>query len=191
MMLSDLAPVTTWRPRLDNPTWLGWSAVAVYLLASVACARAAWMASATPGRKGCAAAWSLLAALLLFLGVNKQLNLQTLLIVLGRRAALAGGWYHHRRLAQALFSIVFAAAGLCVLAVMVRAWKGFFAENPLAWRGLLVLLVFVLIRASSINHAIQWLGVELHDDKWCWILELCGSILISLSALRFTQSLRE
>jgi hypothetical protein len=182
--------LNSWHPRLDNPTLLGWSVVVVYLLAASACARAAWIAYRTPGRKASCPIWSLLAALLFFLGVNKQLNLQTLLIVLGRQAALAGGWYARRRAAQAAFSVLFALAAGAAAFLLARRAAAFFRENPFALRGLIVLLLFVLIRSATINHAEDWFAVKLYDDKWGWILELCGSVLLALSALHFTRLAR-
>ncbi|MGO8697127.1 MAG: hypothetical protein ACLQVY_05350 [Limisphaerales bacterium] len=186
----DPSPSLDWRPQLDNPTFLGWSVVAAYVLAALVCGGAARIASATPGRKEHVPIWSLFAALLVFLGVNKQLNLQTLLLVLGRRAASAGGWYERRRLAQAVFSMAFALAGGAAVFLLASRAKAFFGENPLAWRGLTILTVFVLLRAATINHVDEWLGVNLYDDKWCWVLEICGSFLLGLSAFRFIQSQR-
>src|ERR1035441_4896711 len=128
-----------WRPQLDNPDFLGWSVVAAYLLAAAFCARAA-LARRKMGteERRASAIWWLLALALLLLGINKQLNLQTLLIVLGRRAALAGGWYRQRRLAQLIFSVGFAVAGLAALWFLLARFRRFFARNPKARTGLMV-----------------------------------------------------
>jgi hypothetical protein len=189
MMPPNSAPAAAW-PQLDNPTFLGWTVVGAYLMAALTCGRAAWIASRTPGRKGDIPIWSFLAILLMFLGVNKQLNLQTLLIILGRRAAEAGGWYEHRRLVQGAFSAAFVlAAGAAVYLLANRA-KAFFGENPFAWWGLIILAVFVSLRASTINHVGDWFRVNLYDDEWCWVLEICGSFLLARAAFHFIQSQR-
>lgn len=60
--------------------------------------------------------------------------------------------------------------------------RRFIAQNRLAFMGVLVLLSFVVLRASTINHANELFGVELKDARWAWLLELCGSLLIALSA---------
>jgi hypothetical protein len=190
MIPPDLEPRSKWRPQLDNPTVLGWSVVAVYLAAALACGWAARIAFVTPGLKGRCPIWSLLAAMLMFLGVNKQLNLQTLLIVLGRRAAWAGGWYGRRRVAQAVFSAAFALlTGAAVFLLASRA-RTFFDENRFALGGVIVLAVFVLLRAVTINHGDDWFGVALHDDQWGWILEMSGSSLLAHSARRFVSRAR-
>jgi hypothetical protein len=179
-------PPTNWHPQLDNPDVLGWSVVAAYLLAATACG---WVAYKTDkGEPEAGRIWCLLAVVLLFLGINKQLNLQTLLIVLGRRAALAGGWYERRRWAQAVFAAAFALLGLCSLGFFAAHARRFIAQNRLAFLGVLVLLSFVVLRASTINHANELFGVELKDARWAWLLELCGSLLIALSAAAAAKS---
>jgi FtsH-binding integral membrane protein len=173
-------PTLPWHPQFDNPSFLGWSVVAAYLLAAVSCGWAAFKADKSVSEGS--GIWWLLAVGLLFLGINKQLNLQTLMIVIGRRASLVGGWYERRRFAQAVFCAVFALLGLCLLGFFAACAKRFIAKNRLAFAGVIVLLSFVVLRASTINHANELFGVELKDARWAWVLELCGSILIALSA---------
>jgi hypothetical protein len=51
-----------------------------------------------------------------------------------------------------------------------------------------VVLVFVLIRAASISHVFEWAGIqqkEAHDDKnWTWVLEIGGSACLALAAAK-------
>jgi len=177
---------TTWHPQFDNPNFLGWSVVAAYLLAAVFCGRVALRTDKSVSEGG--RIWWLLAVGLLFLGINKQLNLQTLMIVMGRRAALAGGWYESRRFVQTIFCAAFALLGLGLLGFFAAYPKRFIAENRLAFAGIIVLLSFVVLRALTINHANELFGVDLKDDHWAWALELCGAILIALSAAAAAKS---
>jgi hypothetical protein len=176
-----------WHFQWDNPDFCGWSVVAAYLIAAILCARAAL------GREGnlrsqAAGMWWLLAGGLFFLGVNKQLNLQTLLIVLGRRAAFAGGWYEQRRMVQMIFSLVLTIAGLTALWLLRARFRRFFAGNPWAFKGVMVLCFFVLLRAASISHVLEAAGVpddDAHDDKrWTWILEMGGSACLAVAAVK-------
>lgn len=190
---SDLKPppgLESWNFQLDNPTFLGWTVVAFYAVAAVACARAGMTARRSVPTTASSLPWWFVAGLLLFLGINKQLNLQTFMIVLGRRTADAGGWYVHRRLVQAMFSLVFALAVTGGGWVLIRSWREFFSENALTRLGLIILAVFVLIRASTIDHLDERIGVELHDDEWGWVLEICGSLLIAVSAFAFARRFR-
>jgi hypothetical protein len=172
----------TWHLQCDNPDFLGWSVVAVYLAAAGSCA---WMALKVSEGRGI---WWLLAAGLLFLGINKQLNLQSLMIDLGRQAAQAGGWYGRRREAQAVFCAAFALLGVVLLGCFTARARRFIAGNPLAFAGVIVLLCFVLLRASTINHANELIGLELKDARWAWVLEMTGSLLIAASAAAASSS---
>jgi hypothetical protein len=179
-----------WHPQPDNPTFLGWSVVAFYGLAAMACGRAAVLARARRGLRAQrghgvdgAGMWWALASALCFLGVNKQLNLQSLLIVAGRHVAAAGGWYSQRRAVQLAFSLVF-GLGVCLLLVWLEGRHGgFFKQNPLAFRGALILGLFVALRAATINHTNEFLGISLQDKEWAWVLEIGGSVLIGIGAV--------
>jgi len=169
-----------WRFQLDNPTFLGWTVVAVYELAAIACVRAALRFK----KAGTAGIWWLLAAGTCFLGVNKQLNLQTLLIVIGRNLASKGGWYNHRRAVQLIFSVIFAVGIGAVLCRLASQNRGFFKQNCFAFWGVVVLGLFVALRAATINHVDEFLKINLKDEDWAWLLEIAGSVLIGLGAVR-------
>jgi hypothetical protein len=179
-----------WHLQLDNPTFLGWSVVAFYGLAAMACGRAAVRVRARrgPGQQrgqGAEGAgmWWALALALGFLGVNKQLNLQSLFLAAGRHVAAAGGWYNHRRAVQLAFSLMF-GLGVCLALVWLQGrQRGFFKQNPLALRGALILGLFVALRAATMNHTNEFLGISLQDKAWAWVLEIGGSVLIAMGAL--------
>jgi hypothetical protein len=133
--------------------------------------------------------WWLMAVVLLFLGINKQLNLQTLMIDLGRSAAVAGGWYERRRFVQGLFCAGFAVLGLCFLGFFAARARQFIGKNRVAFAGIIVLLFFVVLRASTINHANNLIHIDLKDEHWAWILELCGSFLIIRAAAIAAKSI--
>jgi hypothetical protein len=181
-----------WRPGIGDPTVLGWATVIAYLAAFLAC----WSAAAGEKRKRrrgepCTPFWSWLALILLFLGVNKQLDLQSALTALGRHLAREQGWYDRRQEFQVRFIIIVAGIGLAALgwfAWMVRqASRG----QLLALMGLVFLITFVLIRASSFHHVDLLLGVRLAGLKANWILELGGIGCVGLGALRSWRAARD
>jgi uncharacterized membrane protein len=128
--------------------------------------------------------WWCLAAGLFFLGVNKQLNLQTLLIVLGRRVAVAGHWYARRRQAQMIFILGLGLAVTVFLVCFIKLFSEFALAYSWAAAGIITLVLFVLLRAATINHADSAIGMNLHDDQWAWVLEIMGSVAIATAALR-------
>jgi hypothetical protein len=173
----------SWRFTLDNPNFLGWTVVAVYFAAAACCIRAA-LKSRQDVANSLAALWWLIAIVTIMLGINKQLNLQTLMIVIGRNISNAGGWYGRRRQVQLVFTAVLAVFSLCALIWFWRRCRDFFEENRLVLAGVVVLGLFVVMRAASINHAFALLIFGFKDDQWAWILEISGSLLIAVGALR-------
>jgi hypothetical protein len=190
MNLSELRAQTglqSWHFQCDNPTILGWSVVAFYGMAALSCAGAAVLSrtlDSKGGRDGSPGIWWSLALMLFFLGVNKQLNLQTLLIVVLRHVSVAGGWSGRRRTVQLVFSLVFGLGlGLLLIGLAFR-YREFFRKNRHALWGLIVLGVFVALRAATINHVDEFLRVNLRDENWAWALEILGSVLIGIGAVQ-------
>ncbi len=133
--------------------------------------------------------WRAFAGLLVFLGVNKQLDFQTLLIVIGRAAAHAEGWYDNRRVVQKLFVgvLILALIGLVSLAV---SRHGFFLRNHrLMAVGLGLVLIYALLRAAEINHLELNLSSKPADQPWLWIIEVTGITLCIAVAMRGCRAL--
>jgi hypothetical protein len=171
--------------HLDNGqlTPVGWAVAVAYGLGALCCARAGWVTQ--PDGRRCSGKqqpWWLLAAILLFLGINKLLNLQTTLINLGRAAARTEGWYQYRRVAQTVFAVLFTMALLSVFAALLKKWRWFVKERPLVQTGVLLLLLFVVIRAFALNHVEELLHLNLHDNNWGWALELLATACFAWSA---------
>ncbi len=97
--------------------------------------------------------WFYMAVVMAILGLNKQLDLQTWFTQTGRDLALENGWYERRRLVQGIF---------------------------IAW---LVLVGFVIVRATSFHHIDRMRGISLEGLRVNALLELTGIGLIALAAL--------
>jgi len=131
--------------------------------------------------------WSYLALLLLFLGINQQLDLQTLLIQSGRALAEAEGWYPYRRLVQRTFFGLFAVGTLLLVSLAAWRCRVFLNRHRLVTLGLAILIGFVLMRAADFNHV--WLKTiqVVHEDFWKNFLELLGLGLIAAGARRASK----
>jgi hypothetical protein len=165
-----------WEPGIGDPTVVGWVTVVAYFVAAYLSWQAARGARPRPGQSpGPFRFWTIFALGLVFLGFNKQLDLQTWFTLFLKKLALEEGWYQVRRTFQALFIAGVALAGLLSLSGL-RALAG---RNTRPIRTALVggvfLGCFILIRASSFHHVDQMLGMDLGGLRVNWILEL-GSI---------------
>ena len=129
--------------------------------------------------------WYLFAVFLLLLGINKQLDLQTLLIDVGRIVSRAQGWYKMRRVVQAAFALVIAAVGIIVLIALSKRLKGRWGEYTIAPLGVFLLIGFIVFRAGFIEHLDT---IILHRNVYIphraySITEIAGTMLIGLGAL--------
>lgn len=173
-----------WSPGIGDPHFMGWVTVVVY----AACALVALILSVRNPFQGPNAwrervFWGGLGVVMVFMAVNKQLDLQTLMTVIGRCHAQIEGWYDDRQGVQRGFIRSLALAAV-VLALSV-AWflRASLRRNILAVLGFAFVLGFVVIRAVGFHDVDELISAEVMTVRVNWILELSGLVLILLAAL--------
>jgi hypothetical protein len=165
---------------------MGWTIAAAYLVAAGLCA-----AYARRADRVCAADrfrlhrpfWWTLAAIMLLLGINKQLDLHTLLTSVGRQLARSQGWYTHRQTFQMWFVAGIAIAGLILLIWLGWTFRRMRRQYALPLFGILFLFAFVVVRAASFHHVDAILGWRPGGVRMYWVLELGGIACIAAAAL--------
>jgi len=182
--------VGSWSPGIGDPSVIGWVTVIAYFVVAWLCFRNMRLVRQQGGvadGKLCSV-WRMLAVLLVLLGINKQLDLQTALTEIGRMVAHAMGWYGNRRLVQTVFvGIVGAAAFGCVLWILKRGCHSF-ARMAITGVGVCGLFAFVLIRAISFHHVDQLLGLKLFGARVNWLFELGSLVVIACGAVRYAAT---
>ncbi|MGZ8900755.1 MAG: hypothetical protein ACXW3Z_11720 [Limisphaerales bacterium] len=179
-----------WRPGIGDPTLMGWLTVVAYFGAAYLCGRELMKARRINGPREKTFFWATLTILLVFLGFNKQLDLQTLLTLTARRIAIAQGWYEKRRIVQIVFVSVVGIAGVfTILAMRLLVWKHRDLRLPLI--GFVVLLVFVVARAASFHHIDQLINFRMGWVRMNWVLELGAIALVAWGALIARKQSRE
>jgi hypothetical protein len=200
--------IGNWSPGIGDPNVMGWVTVAAYLVAAAACfrvyrARTLARAGKTPlplvfaallvspqrlGRIPAPAReralWLALAIVLLLLGINKQLDLQTALTEMARLIAYEQGWYQDRRGVQLAFIVVVALVGVWLVYAVRRLADGCGPHMRAVLAGAVLLACFVTIRAASFHHIDRLLGTHLLGFKLNWIFELGGIAFVTTGALR-------
>lgn len=173
-----------WTPSIGDPNIMGWVTVAVY----AACALAAlqlWIRNPFqgPGASRERLFWGGVCVLMAFLGVNKELDLQTLMTVIGRCHAKLNGWYNERQALQRGFILALALGAF--LFALGTAWflRASLRRNILAVLGLAFVLGFVVIRAVGFHDVDHLISTEVMSIRVNWILELSGLVLILMNAL--------
>jgi hypothetical protein len=188
-----------WSPEIGDPTPIGWFTVVAYFVAAALAFRAFRSAAAgasvldtmrysfrkpaSPHARVALVWWSI-ACLLGFLCVNKQLDLQTAFTELGKLVAHAGGWYDERRVVQLGFiAVLFVLAGVA-FAALVRFGRPALARLRTALVGVVLLALFVCVRAVSFHHVDLLFGTDVHGFRLNWILELSGIFVLGYAASR-------
>ena len=166
-----------WYPSIGDPTAFGWLTVFAYLAAVWRCVV---KVKESKNFGGSYQFWLYLAIALLFLGINKQLDLQTWLTQTMRDNALSHGWYAYRRPLQLGF-IVFLGMGMLIILLSLRlflanSWR----HNKLAWLGVTLLCTFILMRAASFHHLDIFIVYPLFGITINVILEVGAILLIIL-----------
>ncbi len=180
--VSDAGWIGQWSPGAGDPTVAGWLTVVLYLVAAWAAQRTARVSRACRMVARERLFWLLLAVLLGLLGVNKQLDLQTALTEFGRIVAREHGWYEERRVVQL---VVVGALGLGAVVIsvgLIRSLRAAPMPTHVAIAGVVLLGLFVVVRASSFHHMDmlirhRWLGLKLN-----WILEIGGIMTVIIGA---------
>lgn len=170
-----------WHPGIGDPTLLGWATVVAYAVAALVCWQRHLASAAAP--RVAPRFWFWLALLLLLLGVNKQLDLQTALTNAVHWLADVQGWYEHRHPVQIAFITAIGIGGVVLLVHLLRmAWPPG-GGRVTAIVGIVFLVVFVFVRASSFHHVDFALARELLGVHWNVILELGGITGVTAGAL--------
>jgi hypothetical protein len=171
--------------RAGDPTPLGWAATLAYLFAAIACAVVA--GRLRHARSDLAVErrlWFALAALLLFFGINKQADLQTVLVHYGRQGAQALGILDYRRHVHAAF-FVFALCVTLALGWRLRhSLRAFARSHGAAALGVGAIALYIFIRFAAIAHVEPDALVSPEDPVRFGFLEILGNGLVGYAAVK-------
>jgi hypothetical protein len=194
-----------WTPGIGDPTFTGWLTVFAYFFSAWLCLRAFMMEKSGPPRPYWdtiralfrvllknwgnpplpakrSALWLGLGFSMAALGVNKQLDLQTLFTDIGRLVATYTDWYEERRYVQAAFILGIGAAGVFLLTRLFRLARGPLRDFRAPFFGLTIVVAFVLIRAASFHHMDILLGDASFGSYLNFFFESTGIFVIGVSA---------
>lgn len=181
-MLAGFWQYFDWQPGMGDPSLMGWLTVAAYYATALLC----WLAARRAARPG-RAVWHILALLMAVLGLVKQWNLLSAVTAAGRALALAQDWYAGRQALQLLCVAGVALPALLLLVWGVRRARGGWRASWLPLLGLLYLLAFVLVRATSLHQVDALLSLAPAGVRLNWLLEWLGIGLVAIPAGQFLR----
>lgn len=174
-----------WRPVTGDDTYLGWVTVWLYFAAAAFSAlvflfnRSIFLHH----RWRQAVLWGLLVVLMVALGVNKQLDIQTLFTEIARYFSREQGWYDQRRFYQLLFIGAMVGFSLALSLLLLYIYRRVFFTNALVIVGLCFLLCFVAVRAASFHGFDDVINQTFIGYRVNAVLEMPGIILVMLNAI--------
>jgi len=185
----ETLPYGNWYQHMGDPTVIGWTITIAYFLVTLLCWRAGLKEktiNVNIQKSERHAVWFGLSILFFVLGINKQLDLQTLLTVVGREIAQSNGLYESRREIQLIFVIFFTL--FCFSSIVALSWwlRDCWRRYLIPLLGVAFLVSFVVIRAASFQH------VDYFISKWSiigplrmkYVVELGGILVVGLGAVQ-------
>jgi hypothetical protein len=175
-----------WQISIGDPTFLGWLTVIAYFYSVLLAFKIAFYAEnifASEFIKKQKSFWLILGLVMLFLGINKQLDLHTLLTAIGKYYAHQDGWYQHRREIQFYVIGGLLISMISLLLLFMHKMKGILMTNMFAIIGLAIILIFIIIRATSFHHIDFFMNISIFNIGLYRILEISGISTVVAFAL--------
>lgn len=178
--------IEDWQASIANADLADWVTVAAYIVAAALCARAAMQAwlRREPRED---IFWRGVAVLMLFLGINELLDLQTLITMIGRADAKAHGWYEGRREVQYYFVTGLTAATVIGGVAMIWLTRRADIAVRLALVGLAFIGLFILLRAASFHHLDMLLSSGARVFNWGSVQEMAGIMIVAGAAAFYAR----
>ena len=168
-----------WQPGIGDPTILGWVTVLIYAVTAVlTCVIVVLAPFPDESHQRERIFWFGLFMILCALGINKQLDLQTLVTAVGRCLADAQGWYEDRKAVQVEFILSLVACACGLMLWFFWLLRGTWRRSTVPMLGLGLLIGFVLVRATSFQNIDTGFGqtsLSMWGKLW---FELSGPFLI-------------
>lgn len=168
-----------WRPTIGDSSVMGWITVGAYFLTAVTSFNAYKIEHSSKGQYF----WLFMVLIMLFLGINKQLDLQSLLTDVGRFIAKSTDWYSSRRQIQRIFVVIIFIVSVITAGTIALKLGKEYKEYLLPLLGLSLLLGFIVIRAMSFHHVDSIIRQSILNIRINWVLELGGIGMILFPSL--------
>ena len=176
-----------WSFHVGDPYLMGWVIFTAYIIVSLLCLFVGVSTRKLERgheKKKTIILWLGLSVFMVLLGINKQLDLQTLFFSIGRLIARSQGWFDKRREVQGLFIKGFTFICFVSLVTGYYTFKQQLIKNIFVLIGIILLLSFIIIRAASINH-VEFIPEQIHilgSNHMKYVIELGGIVLVGFGA---------
>lgn len=173
--------VYRWRLGIGDPTIEGWLICTLYFIGFILSFKKSInvKVNSTVSHK----TWTFISLTLLFLSLNKQLDLQTLISDTGRAIAINLELMEQRHIFKRVFILVVALCGIIFLIKYKENVVSFNKNYHLAFVGMTTLITFVFLRAISFHIFSDTFNNMLENIYFFKALELTSILILLLSIL--------
>ena len=170
-----------WKLGVGDPSYEGWAICILYLLASVM----SWFRcrSFRESDPDYSRLWIFISGGLLFLGINKQLDLQTIISDIGRWIATELSLMEQRHIFKIVFMLLLLIIGLWFLFRFKAKIIKMFHKEKFTVLGLALLMAFIFLRATSFHILSDEVNEILNSFRFFLIFELMALMVIIFSLL--------
>lgn len=174
-----------WRPSVGDPAWITTLIVLMYWSTALLCLAYAWhlwRGAPQPRAANQRGNPHLLvgsqAALILCLGLGKQVHLGSRVTSVGRAWAAAQGWYSFRQPVQEDLITGILVSGALLLVAASWYWRHTLRHHWHLLLGVMGLLTYNAIRMVSLHDVDSLLYSRVLGVRWDWIFELSALFFI-------------
>jgi hypothetical protein len=172
-----------WAPGFGDRDLYGYAMTVVHL---VAAGLAVTVALKGPFRSRAPRAerwlWGIGATVLVALAINKQLDLQSMLVAAARCVARGQGWYENRREYQTEVILGLVIAAAIIVPTMIFLLRKAVLGNLAFVLSMSALVAFVLIRAISFHHLDVVFGTDVLSFRLHRLIEVAALLTVILVA---------
>ena len=136
-----------WAPGIGDPTLLGWCITLGYFATAALSLRTMQRQQKKQSKNF----WAIVGILMLIMGFNKQLDLQTLIIQTGKDLSKACGIYDDKIKIQVAFILLFSICGFAATAGFFFLIGKQVLKFPFAIAGIILLVCYVIMRAGTMQ----------------------------------------
>ena len=183
-----------WRDKRGDPTVVGWAITLGYVLVAGLCLYCTGLFDSrrsVPISQMYTWFWWLMVAVLIALGINKQLDVQLLLADIGRSYTKYHGWYRQRMPVQIRVLALGACVGLMCLQVVGHRIRRSPKSLWCALWGVVFLGVNVLMHLVSVHSIEHFLASSVAGLSVGNGLEILAMCWIAVSAIVYNRTERE
>lgn len=168
----------SWTPATGDPTIWGWLTVVVYALCTILAVFVA--IRMRPGRRQLF--WIMVAVVMAFLAVNKELDLQSALTAGAHCLAKLQGWYEERHIVQRRFIFLLLTGTVIGLSFGLYQMRRHFRTHGVAILGLATVASFVAVHGAGVQDVDHLINESVKEISFNFLFEVSGLILIASNA---------